>query len=285
VRAVDRLMRTDEVKDEFLGHARDVQRLYQAVMPDPIMPQLAPKAQVVRELEKAIRAQADPVDITAVLGEISDVLDGSIAAEPHIEPGAAAQVIDLSRVDFEVLEKKFAKSKTKNLEAQKLRALIERKLDNLIRLNASRYDYLDRFQKMIEPYNSGALSIEQLFEQLAELFEGSQRRGAAAPARKRGRRGIGGLRYFDASGSGSRAEGGGGDQDDLQGAAGEAEDRAAGAGLAEQANDAGGGAGGDREDAGCRVAGEIHRGAFRAEVRGALPARLGEVSGGRGECV
>ncbi len=167
--AVDRLMRTDEVKDGFLGHARDVQRLYKAVMPDPVIPKLAPKAQVIRELEKAIRAQADPVDITAVLAEIGKKLDESILAEPHVEPGAQAKVIDLSRVDFEVLERKFARSKTKNLEAQQLRALIERKLDNMIRLNASRYDYLDRFQKMIEAYNSGAMSIEALFEELVKF--------------------------------------------------------------------------------------------------------------------
>jgi type I restriction enzyme R subunit len=167
--AVDRLMRTDEVKDGFLGHARDVHRLYKAVMPDPVIPKLAPKAQVIRELEKAIRAQADPVDITAVLAEIGKKLDESILAEPHVEPGAQAKVIDLSRVDFEVLERKFARSKTKNLEAQQLRALIERKLDNMIRLNASRYDYLDRFQKMIEAYNSGAMSIEALFEELVKF--------------------------------------------------------------------------------------------------------------------
>ncbi len=61
---------------------------------------------------------------------------------------------------------------TKNIEAQQLRALIERKLDNLIRLNASRYDFLDRFQKMIEAYNSGALSIEQLFAELVTLTQG-----------------------------------------------------------------------------------------------------------------
>jgi type I restriction enzyme R subunit len=57
--------------------------------------------------------------------------------------------------------------------------LIERKLDNLIRLNASRYDFLDRFQKMIEAYNSGALSIEQLFAELVtftkDLNEEEQR--------------------------------------------------------------------------------------------------------------
>jgi type I restriction enzyme R subunit len=74
---------------------------------------------------------------------------------------------------------RIAKTKNKNIEAQQLRALIERKLDNLIRLNASRYDFLDRFQKMIEAYNSGALSIEQLFAELVtftkDLSEEEQR--------------------------------------------------------------------------------------------------------------
>jgi len=125
------------------------------------------------------RGQADPVDITEVLGEIGKTLDGAIVASPHVEPGAPVKTIDLSRVDFAVLEKKFSQSKTKNLEAQKLRALIERKLDNLVRLNASRYDFLDRFQKMIEAYNNGALSIEEFFADLVglsrELNEEEQR--------------------------------------------------------------------------------------------------------------
>ena len=167
--AVNQLMRTDPVKDEFLAHDRDIQRLYKAVMPDPIIPTLAPICQVLDQLAKAIRAQSDPVDISQVMGEISGVLDGAIVAEPHIKPGEKAKTVDLSQVDFEVLEKKFTKSKTKNTEAQQLRALIERKLDNMIRLNASRHDFLDRFQKMVEEYNTGALSIEQLFEELVNL--------------------------------------------------------------------------------------------------------------------
>jgi type I restriction enzyme R subunit len=167
--AVNQLTRTDEVMDSFLGQANDVARLYKAVMPDPVIPLLAPKAQVIAELAKAVRATKDPVNITEVMGQISAVLDGAIVAEPHIEPGAAAKTIDLSKIDFEVLERKFARSNVKNIEAQQLRALIERKLDNLIRLNASRYDFLDRFQKMIEAYNSGALSIEQLFAELVTL--------------------------------------------------------------------------------------------------------------------
>ncbi|MDF1659873.1 MAG: type I restriction endonuclease subunit R [Verrucomicrobiales bacterium] len=167
--AVSHLCKNDRIKDDFLAQANDVTRLYKAVMPDPIIPDLAPRCQVVAELAKAIRAQKDPVNISAVLEEISRTLDGSIVAEPHIDPGAGSKTIDLSKIDFEALSAKFARSNTRNTEAQQLRALIERKLDKLIRLNASRYDYLDRFQKMIEEYNSGALSIEQLFEQLVDF--------------------------------------------------------------------------------------------------------------------
>mgnify|MGYP002655175659 CR=1 FL=1 len=177
--AVNQLLRTDEVTDSFLGQANDVARLYKAVMPDPVIPLLAPRAQVIAELAKAVRAQKDPVNITEVMGKISEVLDKSIVTEAQKEPGAEAKTIDLSKIDFEVLERKFAKTPNKNIEAQQLRALIERKLDNLIRLNASRYDFLDRFQKMIEAYNNGALSIEQLFAELVtftkDLSEEEQR--------------------------------------------------------------------------------------------------------------
>jgi type I restriction enzyme R subunit len=169
--AVNQLLRTDEVSAAFLGHANDVARLYKAVMPDPVIPTYAPKAQVVAELAKAVRADKEPVNITEVMAAISGVLDGAVIAEPHIEPGEVAKTIDLSKIDFEVLTRKFEKTPNKNIEAQQLRALIERKLDNLIRLNTSRYDFLDRFQKMIEAYNSGALSIEQLFSELVSFTQ------------------------------------------------------------------------------------------------------------------
>ena len=167
--AVNQLARNDEVRETFLGMAADVARLYKAVMPDPVIPELAPQAQLIAELARAVRMTKDPVDIKAVLGDISQVLDSAIVAEPHVEPGAASATVDLSKIDFEVLEKRFVRSRTRNIEAQRLRALIERKLNNLIRLNASRYDFLDRFQKMIEEYNSGALSIEEFFNRLVHL--------------------------------------------------------------------------------------------------------------------
>lgn len=83
--------------------------------------------------------------------------------------GAPTKTIYLSKIDFKSLEQMFARSKTKNIKAQQLCALIERKLDNPIRLNASRYDFLDRFQKMVEAYKHRGTNIEQFFAGLVIL--------------------------------------------------------------------------------------------------------------------
>ncbi len=169
--AVNNLAKKDSIKDDFLSQSNDIQRLYKAVMPDPIIPELAPRCQVIKEVAAAIRAMQDPVEVSDVLKTIGEHLDVSIAAEPGLEPGQQASTIDLSKVDFAVLEKKFARSKTKNSEALKLRALIERKLNKLILLNPTRYNFYERFQKMVEEYNRGALTIEQLFDELVSLSQ------------------------------------------------------------------------------------------------------------------
>jgi type I restriction enzyme R subunit len=167
--AVDRLAQPDSIKDSYLGQANDIDKLYKAIMPDPVIPDLAPRCQVVQELAKALRALKEPVDVTAVLKNIERKLDDSIIAEAGLQPGESATTIDLGKVDFAALEKKFAKSKTKNSEAVKLRALIERKLKNLIRFNASRYDYLERFERMVDDYNKGSVTIEEFFQHLVKF--------------------------------------------------------------------------------------------------------------------
>jgi type I restriction enzyme R subunit len=167
--AVNRLAKTDLIKDNYLGQSNDIGRLYKAIMPDPVIPSLAPRCQVVQELAKALRALKEPVNVTAVLDAIEAKLDSAIAAEPGVALGKSATTIDLSKVDFDALEKKFSKSPTKNSEALKLRSLIEQKLKNLIRFNASRYDYLDRFEKMVAEYNKGSVAIEEFFEHLVKF--------------------------------------------------------------------------------------------------------------------
>lgn len=86
---------------------------------------------------------------------------------------------DLNEIDFEALSSHFNTSRRKRTEAEKHRGLIEQRLNQMVQLNHTRIDYLERFQKMIDEYNAGSQNIEAFFEGLKNftqsLSEGEKR--------------------------------------------------------------------------------------------------------------
>jgi type I restriction enzyme R subunit len=112
-------------------------------------------------------------DISGVLADVNRLLDDSIAADGfRIDDNAEGQqrgVIDLTKIDFEILGKTFAKSKTKNVELEQLKAAIRAQLDKLVRLNRTRIDFLAKLEELIESYNQGSRNIEELFHELVAL--------------------------------------------------------------------------------------------------------------------
>ena len=118
------------------------------------------------------------------MGKVEELLDASIAAEGYIihdVPAGEEPLIDLSKIDFEILQEKF-KTARKRTEAEKLRSLIEGKLQSMVKLNKSRMDFLERFQKLIAAYNAGSKNIEELFAELIKFSQSlneEEKRGVA----------------------------------------------------------------------------------------------------------
>jgi len=76
----------------------------------------------------------------------------------------------LSQIDFDALRAKFDNGH-KATEAQKLRSQLAHKLTRMVRLNRTRIDLLQEFQKMIDDYNSGASNIEAWFAKLTDFAQ------------------------------------------------------------------------------------------------------------------
>ncbi len=107
-----------------------------------------------------------PADISEVMNDVASLLDFSIATQGYvIKASDATNYIDLSQIDFDALRARFDNGH-KATEAQKLRSQIARKLTRMVRLNRTRIDFLQEFQKMIDDYNSGASNIETWFAKL-----------------------------------------------------------------------------------------------------------------------
>ena len=110
-----------------------VARLFKAILPDPLANELAPLAVLVSYLAAKIRAETDPPDISAVMGDVEELLNDSIATEGYrIGPASRPEaLVNLSEIDFEALQAKFAQGH-KRTEAEKLKRLIEGKLAQMM---------------------------------------------------------------------------------------------------------------------------------------------------------
>lgn len=169
--AIDCLLAKDEVKKTFLVNAYYILRLYQAIMPDPLAVELKPPCVLLATLARKINSTNPEADITEVMGKVEQLLDRSVAAQGYVIHDKDYAPLDLSRIDFEKLRKRFEKG-LKHVEAEKLKNAIGSKLQNMVRFNQTRMDFYERFRQMIEEYNSGSLNIDEFFKRLIE-FTGS----------------------------------------------------------------------------------------------------------------
>ena len=181
--AVNAVLVNDDTKRQYLSLASDVDRLFQAILPDKAANQFGMDRKAIVVIAEKIRALTLPADISEVMGAVGELLDRSILpakAGYVIQPsGSLEQIVDLSRIDFEALKRQFEKSR-KHIEAERLRSLLSGKLGRMLRLNKSRMDYYQKFQEMIEEYNSGAKNIDAFFAELvsfAQSLDEEERRG------------------------------------------------------------------------------------------------------------
>jgi type I restriction enzyme R subunit len=167
--SVDALISPDQVRREYLGHYRLIDTLYKAVKPDPAAVEFAEVVTCLALLAGEInrRLNPNPPDISKAMAGINAVLDESITgASIPDRPGA---LLDLSKIDFQALANRFAQSKTKNTDLEVLKAAIRAHLERMIQLNRTRADFQEKFEALIDSYNNGSRSIEDLFRELVAL--------------------------------------------------------------------------------------------------------------------
>ncbi len=168
--AVEAILVHEADKKQYMQIASRVSRLFKAILPDPLANELAPLSVLVAYIADRIRAQTDPPDISAVMSDVEELLNDSIATEGyHIGPASKLEaLVNLSEIDFAALQETFAQGR-KRTEAEKLRRLIEGKLAEMLKLNSARVDLAEKFQKLIDAYNAGSHNIEALFAELVKF--------------------------------------------------------------------------------------------------------------------
>ncbi|WP_338822935.1 type I restriction endonuclease subunit R [Mycoplasmopsis felifaucium] len=107
--------------------------------------------------------------------QLSIVLDSSVSAQESKETKTniivnGEKVIDLSKIDFDKLKQEFRKVKYKAVQIEELKVYVEKLLKQMINRNQTRRKFSERYQSLIDSYNSGSNEAEYYFEELTKLL-------------------------------------------------------------------------------------------------------------------
>lgn len=122
---------------------------------------------IFHELQKK-RKSASNVDLMV---EINSIISEYVQVDTPEEGITPSRQFDISKIDFALLGREFARAKKKNLILKDLDDLIRERLEKLLFANPQRIDYYERYQQIIADYNSeqNRATIEKTFMDLMAL--------------------------------------------------------------------------------------------------------------------
>jgi len=172
--AVEALLIDEDTRTTFQAAARQVRKLFKALLPDPQAAAHQRTVAAIRVLAERIADVSRPpkADVQDVSDAVDALLDRSVGAEEYVIRAAAEgsepdPLIDLSQIDFDGLATMFAGRKRS--ETDRFAALLKQRSVAAATRNPTRYDLVQRIEDLIAEYNTGSVNIDEYLRRLVEL--------------------------------------------------------------------------------------------------------------------
>ncbi len=163
---------TIEDKKTFTTYASELNRLMKYIDRDDITDHTRKEYEAIAAIYAELQKKRKHVNTTDLMVQINAIISSYVEIQhtPMMireEP----RRFDISAIDFDLLRREFAKVKKKNLVLKDLEELIRMKLDKMLFANPERINYYERYQQIIDDYNSeqDRATIEKTFMDLMDL--------------------------------------------------------------------------------------------------------------------
>ena len=172
--AIDTLMEPGHL-EKLTGHVRRINRIFKALLPDKGAMQFLPERALLNFILKAIYEgmgqQIDDDDLMHIVRtQVDELLDDAITT---IEiKSNLPEPVNIAGIDFDALAEMVERTKKPSrADAERLKRIIELRIEPMLDKNPTRIDFQERFNEIVEQYNNGAHSAEQFFEQLKMFID------------------------------------------------------------------------------------------------------------------
>jgi len=179
------LLEKKEYKNQLGVYVNTISSLYDSAKPEIYeIPEIKKARDVFEYLRKIVDRSGDQDEqVERAKEQLDALLDSSVLGKGDLlqttekSPNyrkytlSNGSLIDLGRLNFEQLRQEFKEKKHKNIEFEDLSQYLQIKLRQMTKENKTRGSLFERFEKIIEEYNSGSISIEEAYEDLTEQAE------------------------------------------------------------------------------------------------------------------
>lgn len=162
---------TVEERKTFSAYASELNRLMKYTERDDIDRNVRKEYEAVAAIYAEIKKKRKHINITDLMVEINNIISDYVEIEHSYMINEEVKRFDISGIDFDLLRREFAKVKNQNLLMRDLKEIIQLKLDRMLFTNPERINYYERYQKIIDDYNSeqDRATIEKTFMDLMDL--------------------------------------------------------------------------------------------------------------------
>ena len=163
---------TIEDKKTFTTYASELKRLMKYIDRDDITDYTRKEYEAIAAIYAELQKKRKHVNTTDLMVQINAIISSYVEIQ-HTPTMIREEPrrFDISAIDFDLLRREFAKVKKKNLVLKDLEELIRMKLDKMLFANPERINYYERYQQIIDDYNSeqDRATIEKTFMDLMDL--------------------------------------------------------------------------------------------------------------------
>lgn len=166
--AKELINRNDETRKGFEITARAVFRKYKSCLTFSQVEQFKVDHQAIKYIYNSLQDDKAAADTSSIIQKLNQIVAENIDIRPD---QVGDRIFDISRVNFEVLRKEFAKSERPASDVQDLRTVLQKRLAKMLAENPTLNDYQERFDKIVSEYNKekDKVTIQATFDALIRL--------------------------------------------------------------------------------------------------------------------
>ncbi len=188
----DKILEKKETTKQFSLYVNTISALYDSAKPEIYdFPDIKKLRDLFEYLKKIVDRNVDQDEqVERAKEQLDELLDTSVLGKGDLLTSTEGKAkytlskgveVDLSRLNFELLRQEFKEKKHKNIEFEDLSQFMQIKLRQMMKANKTRGSFLERFEQIIDDYNSGSISIDEAYEELtvqAENLSDEEQRAA-----------------------------------------------------------------------------------------------------------